>query len=98
MTPSLTLPWVVAAVMVVLFFVAAGFRFRRRQSAPTNLVFDVQGAPVTVELQQLFGAYGQSRVVGVVQLRDGLQVTYENGVHLTFVPVHTGGQVGGVRE
>lgn len=98
MTPAFNLQWLLVAIIVALFFVAAGFRFRRRISTPTNLVFDVQGAPVTVELQQLFGAYGQSRVVGVVQLQDGLQVTYENGVHLTFVPVHTGGKVGGVRE
>jgi hypothetical protein len=100
-TPSWTVPWVVAAIIVALFLVAAGFRFRLRAAVPRGMPsrgMVVHGPPVTPEMQQLLGSYGGGKVVGVVQLRDGLQVGYESGVQLTFVPVHTGGKVGGLRE
>jgi hypothetical protein len=58
----------------------------------------VEGPPITREMQLLFGAYGQGRLVGVVQMREGLLVTYDNGVQLTFVPVPTGGKLGGFGE
>lgn len=95
MTPAFTLPWLVVAAFVVLMLVSAAFTYRRRvyfeRFRAARSTFEVQGAPVTRELQQLLGAYGSGRVVGVVQLKEGLQVTYSNGASLTFVPVHTGG-------
>ena len=48
------------------------------------------GPPITPEMQQLFGAYSHGSVVGVLQLRDGLVVTYEGGPNLTFIPVPAG--------
>lgn len=96
MTPAWTLPWLVVGGLALLFVAALVYGYRRRLQVPTR-VFEVQGAPVTEDMQLLLGAYGQGRVTGVVQLREGLQVGYDSGVQLTFVPVHSGGKVGGVR-
>lgn len=100
MTPSWSPAWLFIGALLVLFIVGVAFSYRRRSYYEQfrGRTMTVHGPPVTPELQQLFSAYGQSQVEGIVQLRDGLQVGYANGVQLTFVPVHTGGKVGGVRE
>lgn len=50
----------------------------------------LSGPPVTLEMQMIFGFYGQATVTGVVVLKDGLHVAYENGLVLTFIPTYPG--------
>lgn len=94
-------PWfgLTVAVLLLALIIGMGQAARRRRYYRQfrGQRMTVTGPPVTPELQQLFGAYGQDNVEGIVQLQDGLQVAYANGVQLTFVPVHTGGKLGKVR-
>lgn len=50
----------------------------------------LSGPPVTLEMQMIFGFYGQATVTGVAVLNDGLHVAYEDGLMLTFIPTHPG--------
>lgn len=49
--------------------------------------FTIYGPPVTRDMQQLFGSFGGEQVTGILQLQEGLQVTYSTGLQLMFVPV-----------
>ena len=48
------------------------------------------GPPLTKEMQQLFGGYGASKIVGIIQLREGLRVDYASGATLLFAPIYEG--------
>lgn len=54
---------------------------------PGERMVRLDGPPVTREMQLLFGAYGGSEVVGIVQLQEGLRVNYRSGLQISFVPV-----------
>lgn len=93
MTPEFNLPWAIFALIVLAFVVSGFASLRRRNPRTPTLVVKVTGRPVTPELQQLLGPYGHGRVTGVVALNDGLQVTYDNGCRVTFVPTQSAGCV-----
>lgn len=54
---------------------------------PEEVVGTFTGPPVTKEMQLLFAGYGASDVTGIIQLPDGLHVSYSSGAKLRFVPV-----------
>ena len=48
---------------------------------------ELTGPPVPIEMQQLFGWYRPGvRVTGVITLRIGISVGFEDGSDLIFVP------------
>ena len=54
----------------------------------------IKGPPVTAELQALLKPYGDGKkVLGVVQLSDGLHVRYYGGKRMVFKPVGYDGTV-----
>lgn len=93
MTPEFNAPWAVVALVVIGLLIMAAFSFRTRSKPVMARVFKVTGHPITPALQALLGPYGQGTVTGIVQLNDGLQVTYDNERRVTFVPTASGGAV-----
>lgn len=86
------LNWIAVALGLAAIAVAWVAARRRRYYSEFlerhgNLTMALTGPPVTPEMQQLFGPFGHGEVTGIVQVRSGLSVAYDNGVQLTFTPV-----------
>ena len=61
---------------------------------PNAVVVEVKGRPLTDELYTLFAPWGM--VKGIATIRDeGIAVDFEEGYQMVFVPMFTGGTVGG---
>ena len=57
----------------------------RELAMPETKPVKFVGRPITEDIQDIFGRFG--KVEGILVRPDGIDVTYENGIATTFIPV-----------
>lgn len=92
--------WVVPVALLGLLLAAAvvvrlrhyrSFQQRRRSRVLKDGTVELDGPPVPDALQLVFGGYvGGRKVTGLVTLKEGIKVAYEDGSSYTFIAVPEG--------